>query len=87
VNPGGLLIYMRRHLKEDGILVLTTPTFVLRGMLRKTGLDMEVCYYAMRSRKLRRLFSLLRIPSFSWMSMTLIAIATPLSSAEQLAPE
>jgi 2-polyprenyl-3-methyl-5-hydroxy-6-metoxy-1,4-benzoquinol methylase len=116
VDPGGLLINMRRHLKEDGILVLTTPNpfdvwnflisifspertlwnpdhvawfcpFTLRCMLRKTGLDMEVCYYAMRSRKLRRLFSLLRIPSFGWMSMTLIAVARPLPSAEQLAPE
>jgi SAM-dependent methyltransferase len=113
VNPGGLLTNMRRHLAEDGIVVLTTPhpfflfnllhsmfspkrtlwhpdhvawycPFTLRGMLHKTGFDMEVCYYATRSRKLRRLLSLLRIPCFGWMAMTIIAVARPSASGGPL---
>lgn len=111
VNPGGLLTNMRRHLTEDGILVLTTPhpfylvnlaqsmfspkrtlwhpdhtawfcPFTLRSMLRKTGFDMVDCYYAIRSRKLRRLLSFLRIPSFGWMSMTIIVVAKQSAAAQ-----
>jgi len=111
LNPGALLTNMRRHLKEDGIFVLTTPNpfyllnllhsmfspertlwhpdhvawycpFVLQGMFRKTGFDMEVCYYATRSRKLRRMLSSLRIPCFGWMSMTIIAVARQSPSAQ-----
>ncbi len=109
VNPGRLLTNMRRHLKEDGVLIVTTPNpfylhnflhsmwsrkrvgwhpdhtswfdpFVLQSMLRKTEFDMEVCYFATRSRKVRRLLSLLHIPCYGWMAMTIIAIAKPTTS-------
>ncbi len=111
VDPGKLLVNMRRHLKDDGVLLLTTPhpfylentlqsmfsperarwnrdhvawycPFTLRCLLRKSGFDMESCYYATRSRKLRRILSTLRMPCFGWMAMTIIAVAKKSAPAE-----
>jgi 2-polyprenyl-3-methyl-5-hydroxy-6-metoxy-1,4-benzoquinol methylase len=106
VNPGGLLSNLRRHLKDDGRLMITTPNpfyalngmvpvfswerrfwnpdhvawycpYTLASMFRKTGYEMESCYYFTRSRKLRRLLRTLHIPSFGILSMSIVAIAKP----------
>jgi 2-polyprenyl-3-methyl-5-hydroxy-6-metoxy-1,4-benzoquinol methylase len=56
--------------------------YVLSSMLRKTDLEMEVCYFAVRSRKLRRLLTVLRLPAYGWMAPTIIAIAKPTPSKQ-----
>jgi 2-polyprenyl-3-methyl-5-hydroxy-6-metoxy-1,4-benzoquinol methylase len=104
VNPGALLTNMRRHLNEDGTLVLTTPypfffhnvltaifsrqklcwnsdhvawyePYVLGTMLRKTGYALDICYYFTRSRKLRRLLSVLHLPCFGFLATSIMVIA------------
>jgi hypothetical protein len=44
-------------------------------MLRKTGYIPEVCYYITRSRKLRRLLGVLRLPCFGFLAMSIMVIA------------
>ncbi len=104
VNPGALLTNMRRHLNENGRLVLTTPNafyflnalmalfpwqkrrwhpdhvawyepYVLSAMLRKTGYDPDICYYFNRSRKLRKLLSVLHLQCFGFLSISIMVIA------------
>jgi 2-polyprenyl-3-methyl-5-hydroxy-6-metoxy-1,4-benzoquinol methylase len=49
--------------------------YVLGGMLRKTGYELEACYYFTRSRKLRKLLRTIHLPCYGFMSQSFVVIA------------
>ncbi|HEY4365569.1 MAG TPA: class I SAM-dependent methyltransferase [Bryobacteraceae bacterium] len=54
--------------------------WTITGMLRKTGYTLEECYYFTRSRKLRSLLSILHLPVYGVIAMSMMAIAKPTAS-------
>jgi len=51
--------------------------YVLKSMLHKTGYQMEAFYYFNRSRKLRSIQRILRMPCFGFMAQTIVVVARP----------
>lgn len=103
-NPGMLLRNLKRHLKPDGILVLSTPNaffplhlveslwmspnirwnhehvswycyFTLDNMVKRCGFSDVRCYYLTRSRKLRKLLSVLHVTCPALLASTLVVVA------------
>ena len=108
-NPGGFVANMARHLKPDGMFVITTPNpfyayhfiefmvtspegrwnpehvswfcpFVIENLLKRHGMFLDECIFFARSRKIRKLLTLLHVPCPRVLASTVLAIARPVVS-------
>ena len=112
-NPGQFVANMRRHLRHDGMLVLTTPNpfyalhflefavsspykrwnpqhvawfcfFTVENLLSRHGMYLKECIYFARSRKIRKLLRFLHLPCPKMLASTMLAIAKPLTTADEV---
>jgi len=58
--------------------------YALRSLLRKTGYDVDQCYYFNRSRKLRWLLGALHLPCPALLAISILVIARRAQSADDL---
>lgn len=49
--------------------------FTLENLLRRSGLEVEACYYFTRSRKLRRVLDLLHVPCYGFLASSILVVA------------